>query len=551
MKKKKPKQTFVRLTPVTSVFHLVVAVFVVILLVSNVDINNKNLLIPSLAIIILLALIYNFVLFRFLLRKREFLAKYIQYLFVIAEFGTIIYLTDGINSVWYPVFLMLIVGCSVLGFAAFFINIGIIVIFYVSQIVLTLINSSDGLKFTSFPVTAAAVFFAGLVAFATDRHVKKAVDKDKVCAELGPSRLSERMMLGSIADPVVGINNERKIILINEASQNLTGWDMHDALNMDLYQVFKFKNSQGKDLAEEEDPFLAVLTSHRAVRTEKLHIPHKSGQNIALSLSVSPTTDQEGKYNGAICVMRDISRQKQLDREKSEFISTASHEMRTPVAAIEGYISMAQNPKLAHIDDNARGFLEKAHNSAIHLGRLFQDLLSVSKIEDKDIKENRQIFNLSDLILKTTAELQIIANKKNIQLTTHIGGAGIRNEKVVAPTFMVNADPDRIAEVLTNLIDNAIKYTSQGGVDVEVSADKDFVTVKINDTGMGISPQEQKHIFEKFYRVNNELTREQSGTGLGLYITRNLVERYGGAIWVESKLGQGSTFAFKLPLTRM
>ena len=551
MKNNKAKQTFVRLTPVTSVFHVVVAAFIVALFLLNIDITNKSYLIYILIPLVSTGLLYNLVFFRLIVKRREFFAKYLQYLLIIAEFGTIVYFTAGTNSIWYPVFLMLIVGGSVLGFTAFFLNTGIIVLFYISQIVVTIINSSDQLKFTSFPATVSAVFFAGLIAFATDKHVKRVAPSDKISAELGPGRLSERMMLGSIADPVIGINNDQKIILMNEAAQNLTGWDMHDALNIDLGQVLKLKNAQDKEVTSEDSPYAAVITSHHPLRSDKYYVLRKGEQKVSLSISISPTTNEEGQYNGAISVIRDISEQKELEREKNEFISVASHEMRTPVAAIEGYISMAQNPKLAQIDDKAKGFLDKAHDSSIHLGRLFQDLLSVSKIEDKNIKESRQVFNLSDLILKTANELQIIANKKHIQLTTHIGGAGIRNEKVIAPTFMINADPDRISEVLTNLIDNAIKYTAQGSVDVEVSADDNFVSVKVHDTGMGISAQEQKHIFEKFYRVDNELTREQSGTGLGLYITRNLVERYGGTIWVESKLGQGSTFAFKLPLAKV
>jgi len=551
VKKNKAKQTFVRLTPVTSIFHVIVAGFIVSLFLLDTNINNKDYLIYILIPLVSIGLLYNLAIFRFILKRREFLAKYIQYLFVIAEFGTIVYFTGGNSSIWYPVFMMLIVGCSVLGFTAFFINTGIIVLFYVAQIVLALMNSSDELKFTSFPVTVAAVFFAGLIAFATDKHVKRSDNQVKMSSELGSARMSERMMLGSIADPVIGINNDKKIILMNEAAQNLTGWDMHDALNMDLDQVLKLKNSHDKEITDQEDPYRAAIQNHRPIHSEKFYVLRKGDQKISLSISISPTANEEGQYTGAISIIRDISEQKELEREKNEFISVASHEMRTPVAAIEGYISMAQNPKLAQIDDKAKGFLSKAHDSAIHLGRLFQDLLSVSKIEDRNIQENRQVFNLSDLILKTATELQIIANKKGIHLTTHIGGAGIRNEKVIAPTFMINADPDRVSEVLTNLIDNAIKYTARGSVDVEVLADQDFVTVKVHDTGMGISPQEQKHIFEKFYRVNNELTREQSGTGLGLYITRNLVERYGGTIWVESKPNQGSTFAFKLPLAKL
>jgi signal transduction histidine kinase len=251
--------------------------------------------------------------------------------------------------------------------------------------------------------------------------------------------------------------------------------------------------------------------------------------------------------SGAIAIFHDISEQKALQRERNEFVSTASHEMRTPVAAIEGYLAMATNPNLATVDERAKGFLTKAHDSALHLGKLFQDLLSVTKIEDKRLQEKRSVFNLSDLVLQISSEMEMVAKKKGLKLFTHIGGAGMNNQMVVAPTYPVKADSERLREVITNLIDNAIKYTNQGSIDVSLDGNKSQVTVKVHDTGMGIPAEEQKHLFEKFYRVNNSATREQGGTGLGLYIARSLIEMYGGKIWVESEVGKGSTFAFTIP----
>jgi PAS domain S-box-containing protein len=440
---------------------------------------------------------------------------------------------------------------SVLGFTAFFINAGLVAVLYVGDILSSLATSEQQLNASSFPSTIAAVIFAGLIAYTTEKYIHSEKPEQKVTADLESSKMTERLMLGSIADPVVGINSDRKIILMNEPAQELTGWDMHDALNLDYDQVFKLRDQNDKELNEASDPFSYVLENHRPVSSDKLTLLSRDKKRSALFISVGPTSDNEGQPSGAIAILRDISEQKALARERNEFISTASHEMRTPVAAIEGYISMAQNPNLAQIDERAKGFLDKAHGSAIHLGKLFQDLLSVSKIEDKNIKDRRAVFNISDLVLKVSAEMKILAQQKGIQLFTHISGADIKSEKVIAPTYLVNADESRIAEVLTNLIDNAIKYTDEGNVDVEIEADQSFVTIKIHDTGVGISEQDQKHLFEKFYRVDSELTREKGGTGLGLYIARNLVEMYGGSVWVESSPQKGSTFAFKLPLVKM
>ena len=550
-KKKIHRHTYVKMTLVTSLFHIAVGVFIAVLFFFNFDIQNKNLLIYALTPLVILGLTYNFLLARLLIRKKEFLAKYLQFLFVAAEAAVLVYFTGGTGSIWYPVFLTLIMAGSVLGFTAFFINAGLVAILYVGDILASLATSDQQLNINSFPSTIAAVVFAGLIAYTTEKYIHSEKPEQKVTADLESSKMTERLMLGSIADPVVGINGDRKIILMNEPAQELTGWDMHDALNLDYDQVFKLRDQNDKELTEANDPFLFVLENHKPVSSDKLTLQIRDKKRSALFISVGPTSDNEGQPSGAIAILRDISEQKALARERNEFISTASHEMRTPVAAIEGYLSMAQNPNLAQIDDRAKGFLDKAHSSAIHLGKLFQDLLSVSKIEDKNILDRRAVFNISDLVLKVSAEMKVQAQQKGIQLFTHIAGADIKSEKVIAPTYLVNADESRIAEVLTNLIDNAIKYTDEGNVDVEIEADQTFVTIKIHDTGIGISEQNQKHLFEKFYRVDSELTREKGGTGLGLYIARNLVEMYGGSVWVESSPQKGSTFAFKLPLAKM
>ncbi len=550
-KKKNHKHTYVKLTLVTSLFHIVVALFVVSLFFFQIDIQNKTLVAYILGALAGLGLIYNLTIVRPLLRRREFVAKYIQFFLVLAESAVLVYFTGGSNSIWYPVFLILVIGGSVLGFGAFYINTGLVAILYVGDIVSSLMNSSEQLKINSFPATISAVIFAGLIAYTTDKYRHSRPEEPKVSSNLEGAKMTERLMLGSIADPVVGIDNNQKIILMNEPAQELTGWDMHDALGLDYRQVFQLKDQADHELTSANDPFLYVLENHKPVSTDKLYLLARSKTRSALFISIGPTTDAEGKPSGAIAILRDISEQKALARERNEFISTASHEMRTPVAAIEGYISMAQNPQLAQVDERARGFLEKAHSSALHLGKLFQDLLSVSKIEDKNVRDSKRVFNMSDLILKVASEMQVLAHQKHVKLFTHIAGAGIKNEKVIAPTILVNADPEKISEVLNNLVDNAIKYTDEGNVDIEIETDSSFVTVKVHDTGIGISPQDQKHLFEKFYRVDNELTREKPGTGLGLYIVRNLIEMYGGSIWVDSSPGKGSTFAFKLPLAKM
>lgn len=545
-------QAYVFLTPVTSVFHLLIIILVIVVFILPLEhAPNKTLLASMLLPLTTIGLVYNYVFAKRLAKHQPFLSRYLQSLFPTLEMLVIIFLTGGTNSPWYLVFLMGMIASAVLGMTAYLINTGIIVAFYVVDIIYNLLaNSSTPFNFEPFPSTVAALVFGGLVAYTADHYRKTNEIAQKITTQLDSTKLSEKVVLSAIADPMMGVDRSRKIILMNEAAQTLTGWDMQDALNVNYTQVFKLKDQNDNDVSNANDPFFQALQERGPVSTDQFYLLNKNNQKIALSISIAPTVNAENEISGAIAVMHDISEQKALQRERNEFVSTASHEMRTPVAAIEGYLSMASNPNLATIDDRAKGFLEKAHNSALHLGKLFQDLLSVTKIEDKRLQENRTVFNLSDLVLQISAEMEVVAKKKGLNLFTHIGGAGIKNQMVVAPTYPVKADSERLREVISNLVDNAIKYTNTGSVDIDLEGNKSTVTIKIHDTGMGISPEEQKHLFEKFYRVNNSMTREQSGTGLGLYIARSLIEMYGGKIWVESSLGKGSTFAFTLPLAK-
>ncbi|MBP9827419.1 PAS domain-containing protein [Candidatus Saccharibacteria bacterium] len=367
--------------------------------------------------------------------------------------------------------------------------------------------------------------------------------------QLDSAELKQQLMMSAIADAVVAVDTTGKVVIFNEAAQSLTGWDTKSAMGIDFNLIFKLKDSHDAELKAETNPFLKAIASGRRFTTNDYYMLNRDNQKIAFSISLAPTYDGRQQVNGAIAVFHDISDQKAVARERNEFISTASHEMRTPVAAIEGYLSMAMNASLATIDERARSFIGKAHDASLHLGKLFRDLLSVTKIEDNRIIINSRIFNMTELVNQISTEMELIARQKNIKLLTHLGG-GIGREMVVAPAYEVNADPDRLREVISNLLDNAIKYSKEGTIDVGLVADKRFVTFSVTDMGMGISPEEQKHLFQKFYRVNNSFTREVGGTGLGLYIARSLVERFGGRIWVESTEGKGSTFSFTLPLAQ-
>lgn len=362
------------------------------------------------------------------------------------------------------------------------------------------------------------------------------------------SKLSEvanksEVVINAIGDGVMAVDSKGTIQLINPAAQEIIGWGKQDALMLNYKSVLQMTDHNNKELDPAHDPIQQVLNNNQEVRSNDLTIVTKSGKKIQASIVVSPIGDTVG--SGVITVFRDITKEKAEEREQAEFISTASHEMRTPVASIEGYLGLALNPNTSKIDDKAREFIMKAHEAAQHLGRLFQDLLDVSKSEDGRMTNTPKVVDLSVFMQTITQGLQAKAQEKGLRLIYRpIEDNG---QKKITPVYFVNLDNDHIREVFDNLIENAIKYTPKGDVTVDIEGSDDKVVVSVKDTGLGIPAEDIPHLFQKFYRVSNPDRNQIGGTGLGLYLSRKLVESMGGRLWVESVYTQGSTFFVELP----
>ena len=239
--------------------------------------------------------------------------------------------------------------------------------------------------------------------------------------------------------------------------------------------------------------------------------------------------------------LRDVNdRLVQADKSKDEFISLASHEIRTPIAALEGYLSMLN---LQKVDIKARDEIAKrSYESVERLSTLVKDLLDVSRIDQKRIKLNKQPTRLERLIQRAMEGFELQTRDKKIYIKFQ------KPEKMLPEA---NIDPERVGEVFNNLISNAIKYTYKGGITISLEEKDNMAQITVSDTGMGIPKNAIPHLFQKFYQAetaSSVLSNERGGTGLGLYISKNIVEMHGGKIWVESTEGKGTAFYFTLPL---
>jgi len=345
--------------------------------------------------------------------------------------------------------------------------------------------------------------------------------------------LRSQSILESMADGVIVVDTAGQVTLANEAAaqildrdvRHLIGWDTTAPAargNMDL--CIRLGYMIGSSI---------VPRPRSQPRQQVLEI-----DNQAIQVHLSPVIAASGEFLGAVAVFRDVSQELEINRAKTEFVNTVAHELRTPLTSIKGFVDLMLEDE-EYAMDEIREMLKMIQSSGDRLNHLIEDLLDVSRIEAGKVSFRQEPVDLIAAIDYTIAASYIQSASKRLELSSFVPD----------DLPLVLGDRDRLIQVLTNLISNAIKYTPAGGqVLVSAQAQNRLVRVDVMDSGIGISPADQKHLFEKFFRVKDPAVEQVTGTGLGLSIAKGIVEMHGGRIWVESELGAGSTFSFTLPM---
>jgi len=268
----------------------------------------------------------------------------------------------------------------------------------------------------------------------------------------------------------------------------------------------------------------------------------KGGRLIQVEGNVN-SIFKEGKVVATRAIFRDITERKEaeeklrkIDQMKSEFLSNVSHELRTPLQSISGFTKLILNGQVPD-PTTQQEFLQIIDRETMHLGNLINSLLDISRLESGRFQINRRLMPIRDTIIDSLISFHTLAREKNISFS----------EEIPPRLPEMEVDDERMRQVVINLLSNAIKYSDPGGsITVKVEKHADELFFQISDRGIGMSQEAQNHLFERFYRAEDKLGR--GGTGLGLYITKQIIDAHGGHIWAESKLGEGSTFSFTLPL---
>ncbi|PYL01297.1 MAG: PAS domain-containing sensor histidine kinase [Verrucomicrobia bacterium] len=344
---------------------------------------------------------------------------------------------------------------------------------------------------------------------------------------LARAQAQQLALFNSMVEGVLLLDGNERVQLVNQALEQLFGLngDIRGRTMMEALRLHELQELASRVRAEGQ------------VLGFELELPGMDDRS--LQINATALLDRDGKPQGMILVFHDLTRLKQLENTRQEFVANVSHELRTPLSMIKGYVETLING--AKDDPNvAMRFLQTIEKHTDRLTYLIEDLLTISRLESGQIVMNLQQVELRPAAEDVVNDLQSRAGDKRVHL-----------ENQVPQNVTVRADADRVQQVLFNLVDNAIKYgRPEGRVWISARlADGQFAEISVRDNGPGIPPDSIDRVFERFYRADKARSREQGGTGLGLSIVKHIVQSHGGEVWVESDLGQGTTFFFTLPLT--
>ncbi|MHB8171836.1 MAG: two-component system histidine kinase PnpS [Thermincolia bacterium] len=336
-----------------------------------------------------------------------------------------------------------------------------------------------------------------------------------------------KAILASLVEGVVATDREGRIILVNRAAELM--FSMKEEVVKGKYILEAIRNHEIETYTQE------VLRFGQNLTKEDRIFP---GSDMVFKINISPIRTIDGWVMGAVLVFRDVTELRALEQMRTEFVANVSHELRTPLTSIKGFVETLLDGAMdqPHV---ARRFLEIINEETDRFYRLITDLLSLARLETPSAQLPDEPVSLAKVLEKVMAVLEPLARDKDIRI----------NLELEANLPGVRIGEDLLGQVLMNLLDNAIKFTPVGGwITVRGKELPGLLEMQVSDTGIGIPPESLPRLFERFYRVDKARSREMGGTGLGLSIVKHILERYGQKITVESRLGQGTTFTFTLPL---
>jgi two-component system phosphate regulon sensor histidine kinase PhoR len=359
-----------------------------------------------------------------------------------------------------------------------------------------------------------------------------ALENAQLYRRIDEKRRELEAILCSIGDAVIVMDGQRNLIMINPVASEIFETTASTAIGQPLSEVI----GDGGLISLLEK----ALEGHddSSFSQEVVLCSAENGREMVYEALASPLAGAGDGGHGAVVVLRNVTKQKELELMKSDFVSIVSHELKTPLHSIRGFVDVILMGKTGELNELQRDFLETTLDQTKYLQSMINDLLDFTQLESGRISLTLQEVSIAELVGEVITRLEPLANEAGIMLC-----------KVIAPGLpSIQADRTRLLQVLTNLVENAIKFTPTGGkISLEALDNVTQVQVRVSDTGIGITPGEREKIFNRFYQIDSSSTRAYRGTGLGLAICKYIIEAHRGRIWVESNEPQGSVFCFTVP----
>ena len=359
--------------------------------------------------------------------------------------------------------------------------------------------------------------------------------------ELKSTKNQLEVIFKSVADGISVQDKTGKLYYANDGAAKIIGYPDADALLQapmkELLGRFEILDEFGKPFDLNNLPGRRALTGEEQSSEVIICYKIKATGELRWSLvKAAPIYDENGKIRFAVNVFHDITEQRQIERRKDEFIGIASHELKTPLTSLKAFSQLLERHLEKKGDDTSRLYISKMEEQVGRMASLIGDLLDISRIHAGKLDLRKEVFDINDVVERTVGDMQQTTTQK------------IKVKRTSA--LIVEADRHRVEQVIVNLLTNAFKYSGNAEyIEVRLSKKDGYACVEVEDYGIGVPKKQQEKIFERFYRAQDD-KRENvpGGLGLGLYITRQIIERHRGTITVKSTLGKGSTFSFTIPL---
>lgn len=355
--------------------------------------------------------------------------------------------------------------------------------------------------------------------------------------EMRQEKAKDEAILDCIGDGMFATDKTGQIILFNKAAEEMLGVEAKDVIGKLYFTVIPAETQSGEVPPDNERMTMSAMRLGQK-KSGVFYYFRKDHTKFPVATTAAPTIFNR-EIVGSITIFRDITKEKELEKAKDDFVLLASHQLRTPMTAIKGFLSMIIGGDYGEVPEKMAKPLHEIANASERMIALINNILNISRIESGRTPFMFTDFDVTEVVRAVQSSLLALARQKNIEFLV-----------ADSQPLSVQADADKVRQILENLIGNAIKFTDKGSVNVSFQTEGDFIKILVSDTGVGIPPEDHEKLFNKFQQLSSNQTGQSSGTGLGLYISQQLTQKMGGDLHLsQSVLNKGTTFVISLPVS--